>query len=288
MPDLADLRDAFDHLARQIPDRYHSPLLEDRMTELLQRPGGHQPLSAPHRPAPANRPRSIGAALLAAAVVAALAVTVVLVRGPAGSPAPVGTQPTAASSAPPVSGSATSAQPTPSTDSSSGPAPVATMPVSATALVAFVEGGSPAAIDDYQQGATASGQPMRPTAGIIEFTTPSGNIACGLDTAVPGGGAASALSLACVVTSFAGATPPKPSSCTLNWAPSWFSIENGRVTRGLCLGGPPFDPISPALPYGSTLRSGELACRSDAGFLACVDLTTRHGFAVNRTTATTY
>jgi hypothetical protein len=156
------------------------------------------------------------------------------------------------------------------------------MPVSASALGDYVQGGAALANTTYQQGASQSGQPMRPTAGITEFSTPSGNISCGMT------GAADTVSLACDVSRHAYAAPPKPASCHLNWGAGWLSIDAEKVVQGLCLGGPPFDPVSSVLPYGSTLRHGSLACRSESAFLACADLTSGHGFAVNRTTLKTY
>jgi hypothetical protein len=156
------------------------------------------------------------------------------------------------------------------------------MPVSASGLTNYVQGGAASSNGAFEQGASQSGQPLQPTPGITEFTTPSGNISCGMT------GSAGSVSLACDVLQHAYAVPTKPASCQLNWGSGWLSLEVGKVVQGLCLGGPPFDPVSTVLPYGSTLRHGSLACRSDSAFLACADVTTGHGFAVNRTTLKTY
>lgn len=160
--------------------------------------------------------------------------------------------------------------------------PPGSMPSSASALGAFVLGGTSLAAGAYQRGASQRGQPMQPTPGIVEFTTPSGNISCGMT------GSARQVSLACDVIQHAYPLPPRPASCHLNWGSGWLSIGAGRVAQGMCLGGPPFDPVSSVLPYGSRLRHGSLACRSESAFLACADVRTGHGFAVNRTTLKTY
>lgn len=165
---------------------------------------------------------------------------------------------------------------------SSSAGPGESMPASASALDTYVQAGTASANGRYQQGSAASGQPMQPTPGIVEFTTPSGNISCGMI------GPAGTATLACEVLQHAYAAPPRPASCHLNWGSGWLSIETHTVVRGLCLGGPPFDPISSVLPYGSTLRQGTVACRSESAFLACADVNSGHGFAVNRTTLDTY
>jgi hypothetical protein len=160
--------------------------------------------------------------------------------------------------------------------------PGESMPGTASSLATFVQAGAAAAKSTYEQGSAERGQPMHPTPGIVEFTTPSGNVSCGII------GSASTASLACEVLQHAYAAAPRPASCRLNWGSGWLSIETHKVVRGLCLGGPPFDPISSVLPYGATLQQGTLTCRSESAFLACADVSTGHGFAVNRTTLKTY
>jgi hypothetical protein len=151
----------------------------------------------------------------------------------------------------------------------------------AAALVRYVRAGRPVAVAGYQRGTYASGQPMRATPGIAEFTTPSGNIACGIV------GPGSIAQVSCSVARFSYPTPAKPATCHLNYAPGWVSLDSRGVTRAQCLGGPPFAPVSRTLPYGTTLRQGSFACRSGSAYLACVDLRTGHGFTVNRTTLRT-
>jgi hypothetical protein len=116
----------------------------------------------------------------------------------------------------------------------------------------------------------------------VQFTTPSGNITCGM------AGPATTASVSCLVAEASYPTPDKPAECRLNWAATALSIAAGRAHRGLCLGGAPFPPVSTVLQYGSRLRYGPLACRSDAAYLACADVDTGHGFEVSRTVAKTY
>ena len=181
-----------------------------------------------------------------------------------GSPVPVGTTAAGSSSGAPVSTAATSA----------------TVPSDANALVAYVHGGRVVAAAGYEVGAAGSGEPMQPTAGEAEFTTPSGNISCGL--------ALEGVGVMCSVSSYTYPTPSRPASCHLNYAAGWISLDPSGVSRGLCLGGPPFPPVSHTLAYGSTLASGRVACRSEAAFLACADTRSGHGFVVSRSELHTY
>ena len=69
---------------------------------------------------------------------------------------------------------------------------------------------------------------------------------------------------------------------------SWSRCPSARLKKASIVGGAPFPPVSTVLQYGSTLRYGPLACRSDAAYLACADVDTGHGFEVSRTVAKTY
>jgi hypothetical protein len=187
-------------------------------------------------------------------------------------------------STPSAQGSASSLGVTSPTASSSGnptaaSASASTPPTAAT-LVAYVRAGRPVAGADFGMGASGPGQPMTATPGIEEFSTPSGNISCGI--------LGTGTEVMCSVKDYSYPTPPRPADCHLNYAPGWVSLSSSGVTRSLCLGGPPFPPVSRTLAYGSTLSDGPMTCRSEAAFLACADTGTGHGFAVSRTTLTTY
>ncbi len=198
-------------------------------------------------------------------------------------PSPAAKHSSPASASAPTTRSMTSQPATPTvTASSSGATSTAPTPMpDAAGMVAFVRGGKAVDASVYQRGAMKAGQPLTATPGVIEFMTPSGNIACGFAV---GSGRAGPLS--CDVAHYTYATQTKP--CNLNYAPGWVSLTSAGAQRGACLGGPPFAPYSEVLPYGASLQNGTFACRSDAAFLACADVNTGHGFAVNRTTLRTY
>jgi hypothetical protein len=156
------------------------------------------------------------------------------------------------------------------------------LPAWPESLISYVRAGIATPAGRYEQGAAQPGAPMRPTPQETLFTTPSGNIACGLT------GAARDVTVECEVRHYSFAAPRRPSTCNLEWGAGWIGIADGSTTQGLCLGGPPFPPVSRTLPYGSTITRGTLGCRSEPGFLACADLSDGHGFAVDRSAVRVY
>jgi hypothetical protein len=128
---------------------------------------------------------------------------------------------------------------------------------SAKALVSLVRSGRPVPVSGYERGAASLGQQTWPTPNSAEFTTPSGNIACGITVA-------GAAEVSCAVTGPDYPPPHKPRNCHLNFAPGWLNLTARNVTRGQCLGGLPFPPVSHLLPYGYSIQLGQMSCRSDA------------------------
>lgn len=178
----------------------------------------------------------------------------------------------------------TSAVGRPPLSSNSAPDTVA-MPASRSALLAYVRSAPLVRVSEYEQAEPGPGQAMRATPGMAEFNTPSGNITCAmLDSTGPG----SRANVVCSAQHSSFHIPPKPATCTNNWAGYFGFDAGGQVSVGACVGGPEFGPTTLALPYGSAIRLGGIGCRSENGFLACVDLTTSHGFAVNRDILKTY
>jgi len=275
MPDLRDLHDEFARLEQQIPEYYRSPVIAERMAHLLA------PID---RKAGSRRRGTIALSLLAAAAVVALAVAVVSIsarsndKQRAGNPST--SQPPLTS--PPVSNSPTNKASTQQTSVAANNTNA--MPATPSALVAYVRGASPVKVSDYEQGEPGPGQAMRPTPGIAEFNTPSGNITCAIVNDNPGGPA----DVQCTAAQFSFHIPPKPASCQNNWAAYFGVVGGGQANVGACVGGQEFGPTTQTLPYGSTIEDGGIGCRSESGFLACADLTTGHGFAVNRDTIKTY
>lgn len=265
MPNLTDLRDAFARLEQEIPDAYRSPIVDERLAQLrAARPIGRR----------WRQYRTTVAVVLAAAAVVAVAVALVpLFRHNTHSPA--GPQnSTGISTTPPPSPTSSPSR----TRHTSAPQ-TSTLPANAAALLRYVRGGTPVTSSDYEKGASAPGQPLTPTPGVAEFVTPSGNITCGI---------VGADDVECSVDQHSWSAPPRPSGCQLNWSASWLTLNTGAVIRGACLGGPPFAPYGAVLPYGSTLQDGSITCRSESAFLACANVATGHGFAVNRSSLRTY
>ncbi len=153
-------------------------------------------------------------------------------------------------------------------------------PMSGPSLVAFVRSGRMLSAASFRVGALTPGQPLETTPGTLQFTTPSGNIHCGILGPDP--------EVVCDVERYSYATPPRPASCELNYAPGYISLLSSGVKQSLCLGGPPINSVSHTLSYGTTLVQGRLACRSEAAFLACADTGTAHGFVVSRTSLYAY
>ena len=103
---------------------------------------------------------------------------------------------------------------------------------------------------------------------IAAFTSPSGNISCGILDGNAG----------CLVFDNSWDVPPPDEYCDATWGGS-VEVENGpgRLT---CVGGLLAD--GPALPYGYEIEHGPILCRSDETGVTCDNLTTGHGFKVSR------
>ena len=274
MPDVKDLHEAFASLEREIPDHYRSPVIADRMAGLLDRSGQHG----------RRRSATIATSLLAAAAVAALAVGITSLSHRSTRSPGIGHQPTTSHSVSvPPPPQHTSANPSPSTHTSVTKDGV---PTSRAALIAYVRGGHTVTLSAYQQAEPGPGQPMRPFPGLAEFNTPSGNITCTISDDVIKNPTSAAMS--CLAQQ-GPVIPPKPASCQMDWAGYFgFSTRGGGVTIGACVGGPSFGPTTQVLAYGSSIQQTGIRCRSESGFLACADLNTGHGFAVNRDMIKTY
>ncbi len=205
---------------------------------------------------------------------------------------PAATGPAATSSSPGPSAPASSAPGASSTPAPTGSAPTSPPTASqpptrstSARLRAFVLAGSRAGAAHYRYSADSTGESLhRNSTAALDFTTPSGNIACELRPS--GGGAAGGAT--CWVLQLA-AGPPRPANCHLQWLPGLVGLGGGHVEAGGCVGGVPLPRFSHVLPYGSTLvdAGAGVACRSDAKYLACVALSTGSGFRADRTTITT-
>jgi hypothetical protein len=116
----------------------------------------------------------------------------------------------------------------------------------------------------------------------VHFKSPSGNINCYLFSAQ--GGFAD-----CIVRTAAWpSVPKKPTSCTLDWAPTEVQLVRAHVTLGGCRGdvGPRCysggDPCT-TLAYGHGITVGSIRCSSSASGITCRRTTGSHpGFRVAR------
>lgn len=126
---------------------------------------------------------------------------------------------------------------------------------------------------DYAWTRNEPGGPRVPSYGSERYlVSPTKNIACFLDKQVT-----------CTIKERSYPDPPKRDCHEIGFIPNYVEVTGDTVYRGLCLGGLPYSPFGNVLPYGSTLRVGDYACRSDMNFLACADIVTSRGFILSRT-----
>jgi hypothetical protein len=187
----------------------------------------------------------------AKAVVLLLSAALTLAGCSSGSPQPIG---------------ATATGPAPSaTTPNSTPSPTAPAePQTPTDLISYIQAGSPISIASYTSNTQAS------------FSTPSGNISCGLWTA---GGA----TVLCFIKE--DTWPPITAQACNDFGDftdrSVAAFADG-VRRGDCFSEAPFTFPGKVMPYGSTISNGSVACRSESWFLACAHLPTGNGFVISR------
>lgn len=143
------------------------------------------------------------------------------------------------------------------------------------ALLAHGRAVDPAA---YQVGAWSPTGPMYPMLNQTQFHTPSGNISCafGLVQIDP--------RALCLLEHRNFPDVPRPASCGEGpgWISDYVEVSPAGAVQGLCSGGQEIPSQTVELPYGATLRVGDYACYSAPEALTCAQLSTRHGFQVNR------
>jgi hypothetical protein len=101
-----------------------------------------------------------------------------------------------------------------------------------------------------------------------DFQSPSKNITCDL----------TAGAVRCEIVKRDWEPPPQPASCQLGWGRG-MSIENGKAGF-VCAGDTVIGTATEVLPYGSSLRAGDVQCDSGNEALRCTDQTTQHGFTL--------
>jgi hypothetical protein len=137
-------------------------------------------------------------------------------------------------------------------------------PPTATDLITYVQAGNPVGIATYDSGGQAS------------FSTPSGNISCGLSTV--GGG-----TVLCFVDENSWPSVPAQACNDFgDWTDHSVVAFTDGARRGGCFSEAPYPMPGSVLPYGSMISNGSVACRSESWFLACVHLSTHNGFVISK------
>ena len=137
-------------------------------------------------------------------------------------------------------------------------------------LLAYIQAGSPVNL------ATYGGSP------IASFSTPSGNISCGLF------GPSSAAVLCFIDENSWPSVPAQMCNDFGDWTDHSLTTSSSGVRRGGCVSEQPFPMPAKVLPYGSTISNGSVACRSESVFLACAHLASGNGFVIARAIFHTY
>ncbi|WP_238390770.1 MULTISPECIES: hypothetical protein [unclassified Mycolicibacterium] len=124
---------------------------------------------------------------------------------------------------------------------------------------------------DFHASSFAPGEAARLDSSV-SFMTPSRNIVC---TGGPG-------SLVCEASSRTLPRPPRPTqSPPGNWEP-YVEFSSAGVTYGIAAGNPMVPSKANVLPYGSSLRLGDVECLSDTDGLTCVNFPSNTGFHLSR------
>jgi hypothetical protein len=148
----------------------------------------------------------------------------------------------------------------------------------ANAAQAELAAGTPVNVAGFHTGRWSPTGPRQTMAGVVQFQTPSGNIACT---------AATADELKCSIAERDFQGPPRPADCGLNWLSGLVSLDT-EIHVGDCAGNPETTLDSTVLAYGHTLRFGDFGCYSGAAALTCLQTTSEHGFSLSRTALTSF
>jgi hypothetical protein len=103
----------------------------------------------------------------------------------------------------------------------------------------------------------------------IMFQSPSGNIACALQSA----------EVRCDMRKVGAALPERPASCFGDWGHAFVVTRNGSKGRRLCITDALGGPGTPTVRYGHTWRRGGFRCSATRAQVRCVNRR-GHGFAL--------
>lgn len=104
----------------------------------------------------------------------------------------------------------------------------------------------------------------------VNFRSPSGNIACYLDTS----------HVRCDIMERNWSAPPPP-ACEYDWGGSLGSDSYGWP-ESLCISDTVFGGQSLVLGYGQSVQEGLLRCDSATSGVTCTDVRTGRGFSMSR------
>jgi hypothetical protein len=100
------------------------------------------------------------------------------------------------------------------------------------------------------------------------FQSPSRNISCTMTASL----------VRCDIVRKNWVASAKPSSCSLDWGNGMYL--NKTKAGFVCAGDTVVGTATTVLPYGSSLRAGDLQCDSGNAALRCIDQKNEHGFTL--------
>ena len=106
---------------------------------------------------------------------------------------------------------------------------------------------------------------------FFPFRSPSGNIGCYIYKK----------GARCDIREHTWPTPPKPSSCDVDYGQGLGVSQHGRAGY-VCAGDTALDPSAPVLAYGDRISKGNIRCASKTKGMRCVNRDTKHGFFLSR------
>jgi hypothetical protein len=106
------------------------------------------------------------------------------------------------------------------------------------------------------------------------FRSPSGNIGCFIGKHF----------VRCDIRERTWSPPPKPRSCELDFGQGVAVGTRDHKASWVCAGDTALN-AGRALPYGESIRRGDLRCQSRRSGMRCRNVRTQHGFALSRASA---
>ena len=149
------------------------------------------------------------------------------------------------------------------------PAPSLALPETSNDLVAYIMAAPQVDFSEYQNGGVTP-----------SFTTPSGNISCGLFE--------EEVLVSCFIEENSWPAVSAQACEDGEWTDVGVRASASGVERGGCYSEQPFLYPATVLPYGKTISDTFEACRSESAFLACVNLSSGNGFVLAKTIYHTY